>query len=164
MFGLRNKLVHYLQIPYFFIWFVKWNRLIHHHLIPHEPIKEWSHSTKFEEWTHDASPHLVWFDCSNQTPYIPSGWPLTPYQTLPLISGVFNRCWWSSYERRVWQAVCCPDTRSSNMLTSLATDNYCSASKFSQLLQNYDLWLFLLASFFFACKAYCLLSSKSYSP
>jgi len=31
---------------------------------------EWSHFTKFEERTHDASPHLEWFDSSNQTPYI----------------------------------------------------------------------------------------------
>jgi hypothetical protein len=35
VFGLRNKLVHYFPTPYFFVWFVEWNDLIHHHLITH---------------------------------------------------------------------------------------------------------------------------------
>jgi hypothetical protein len=35
MFGLINKLVHHLLTPHFFVWFFKWNELIHHHLIFH---------------------------------------------------------------------------------------------------------------------------------
>jgi hypothetical protein len=35
VFGLRVELVHYLLTPHFFVWFVEWNELIHHHLIPH---------------------------------------------------------------------------------------------------------------------------------
>jgi hypothetical protein len=35
VFGLRNKLVHHLLVPYFFVWFVEWNKLIHHHPTPH---------------------------------------------------------------------------------------------------------------------------------
>jgi hypothetical protein len=35
MFGLRNELVHHLFTPHFFIWFVKWIELIHHHPIPY---------------------------------------------------------------------------------------------------------------------------------
>jgi hypothetical protein len=35
VFGLRNNLVQHLLAPHFFVWFVEWNGLIHHHLIPH---------------------------------------------------------------------------------------------------------------------------------
>jgi hypothetical protein len=35
VFGLRNELVHPLLTPHFFVWFVEWNELIHHHIIPH---------------------------------------------------------------------------------------------------------------------------------
>jgi hypothetical protein len=35
LFGLRNDLVHRLLTPHFFIWFVEWIELIHHHLIPY---------------------------------------------------------------------------------------------------------------------------------
>jgi hypothetical protein len=35
VFGLRIELVHHLLIPHFFVWFVEWNVLIHHHPIPH---------------------------------------------------------------------------------------------------------------------------------
>jgi hypothetical protein len=35
VFVLRNKLVHHLLTPHFFIWFAEWNELIHHQLIPH---------------------------------------------------------------------------------------------------------------------------------
>jgi hypothetical protein len=35
VFGLRNKIVHCLLSSHFFIWFVEWNELIYHHLIPH---------------------------------------------------------------------------------------------------------------------------------
>jgi hypothetical protein len=35
VFGLRNELVHHLPTPQIFVWFVEWNELIHHHLIPH---------------------------------------------------------------------------------------------------------------------------------
>jgi len=59
LFGLRSELVHHLLNPNFFVWFVEWNGLIHHRLIAHKliistsmRIEEWSHSTKFEEWTH----------------------------------------------------------------------------------------------------------------
>jgi hypothetical protein len=38
VFGLRNEVVHLLLTPHFFIWFVEWNRLIHHHLISHKLI------------------------------------------------------------------------------------------------------------------------------
>jgi hypothetical protein len=34
VFGLRNKLVHHLLTPNFFVSFVEWNELIDHHLIP----------------------------------------------------------------------------------------------------------------------------------
>jgi hypothetical protein len=35
VFGLRNDVVHHLLTPHFFVWFVEWSELIHHHLIPH---------------------------------------------------------------------------------------------------------------------------------
>jgi hypothetical protein len=35
LFGLRNDLVHRLLTPHFFVWFVEWIELIHHHLIPY---------------------------------------------------------------------------------------------------------------------------------
>jgi hypothetical protein len=35
VFDLRNKLVHHLPLFIFFVWFVKWNELIYHHLISH---------------------------------------------------------------------------------------------------------------------------------
>jgi transposase InsO family protein len=35
VFGLRNDIVHHLLTPHFFVWFVEWSELIHHHLIPH---------------------------------------------------------------------------------------------------------------------------------
>jgi hypothetical protein len=35
LFGLRNDLVHHLLTLYFFVWFVEWIELIHHHLIPY---------------------------------------------------------------------------------------------------------------------------------
>jgi hypothetical protein len=35
LFGLRIDLVHHLLTPHFFIWFVEWNELIYHHLIPY---------------------------------------------------------------------------------------------------------------------------------
>jgi hypothetical protein len=35
VFGLRNKSIHHLLTPHFFVWFVELNELIHHHLIPH---------------------------------------------------------------------------------------------------------------------------------
>lgn len=62
----------------------------------------------------------------------PVDWPLHLF-----LSGVFNRCWWDSNERRAWQAVCCSDTRSNNVLTSHATDNYCSASNVFPELRFY---------------------------
>jgi hypothetical protein len=34
VFGLRNDIVHHL-LTRFFIWFVEWSELIHHHPIPH---------------------------------------------------------------------------------------------------------------------------------
>jgi hypothetical protein len=34
VFGLRNDVVHRLLTPHFFVWFVEWSELIHHHLIP----------------------------------------------------------------------------------------------------------------------------------
>jgi hypothetical protein len=33
LFGLRNDLIHRLLTPHFFVWFVEWIELIHHHLI-----------------------------------------------------------------------------------------------------------------------------------
>jgi hypothetical protein len=30
---LRNEVVHHLLTPHFFVWFVEWSELIHHHLI-----------------------------------------------------------------------------------------------------------------------------------
>jgi hypothetical protein len=35
VFCLRNKLVHHLLTPHFFVWFVEWNELINYHLVPH---------------------------------------------------------------------------------------------------------------------------------
>jgi hypothetical protein len=35
LFGLRNELVYHLITPQFFVWFVEWNELIHHHIIPY---------------------------------------------------------------------------------------------------------------------------------
>jgi hypothetical protein len=35
LFGLRNDLVHRLLTLHFFVWFVEWIELIHHHLIPY---------------------------------------------------------------------------------------------------------------------------------
>jgi hypothetical protein len=35
VFGLMNDIVHHLLTPHFFVWFVEWSELIHHHLIPH---------------------------------------------------------------------------------------------------------------------------------
>jgi hypothetical protein len=35
VFGLRNELLHHLLTSHFFVWFVEWNGLIHHHLIHH---------------------------------------------------------------------------------------------------------------------------------
>jgi hypothetical protein len=35
MFGLRNELVYHILILHLFVWFVEWNKLIHHHLIHH---------------------------------------------------------------------------------------------------------------------------------
>jgi hypothetical protein len=35
LFGLRNNLIHRLLTPHFFVWFVEWIELIHHHLIPY---------------------------------------------------------------------------------------------------------------------------------
>jgi hypothetical protein len=35
VFGLKNELVHHLLTSHFFVWFVKWIELIHHHLIPY---------------------------------------------------------------------------------------------------------------------------------
>jgi hypothetical protein len=35
VFGLSNELVLHLLTPKFFVWFVEWNELIHHHHIPH---------------------------------------------------------------------------------------------------------------------------------
>jgi hypothetical protein len=35
VFGLRNDIVYHLLTPHFFVWFVEWSELIHHHLIPH---------------------------------------------------------------------------------------------------------------------------------
>jgi hypothetical protein len=35
VFGLRNDVVHHLLTPHFFVWFVEWSELIHHHLIHH---------------------------------------------------------------------------------------------------------------------------------
>jgi hypothetical protein len=35
VFGLKNYIVHHLLTPHFFVWFVEWSELIHHHLIPH---------------------------------------------------------------------------------------------------------------------------------
>jgi hypothetical protein len=32
---VRNELVHHLLTPHFFIWFVEWIELIHHHPIPY---------------------------------------------------------------------------------------------------------------------------------
>jgi hypothetical protein len=34
-FGLRNDITYHLLTPHFFVWFVEWSELIHHHLIPH---------------------------------------------------------------------------------------------------------------------------------
>jgi hypothetical protein len=34
VFGLRIEIVHHLLTPHLFVWFVEWNVLIHHHLIP----------------------------------------------------------------------------------------------------------------------------------
>jgi hypothetical protein len=34
----RNEVIHLLLTPHFFIWFVEYNGLIHHHLIPHKLI------------------------------------------------------------------------------------------------------------------------------
>jgi hypothetical protein len=31
---LINDVVHHLLTPHFFVWFVEWSELIHHHLIP----------------------------------------------------------------------------------------------------------------------------------
>ena len=81
---------------------------------------------------------------------IPSGWPLTHYQSSTILSGVFNRCWWGSNERRVWQAVCCLDTRRLNVLTSIATNNYCSASN---VLPASVLWFLCI---FFLCVFYAI--------
>jgi hypothetical protein len=38
VFGLRNEVIHLLLTPHFFIWFVEYNGLIHHHHIPHKLI------------------------------------------------------------------------------------------------------------------------------
>jgi len=38
VFGLRNEVIHLLLTPHFCIWFVEWNELIYHHLIPHKLI------------------------------------------------------------------------------------------------------------------------------
>jgi hypothetical protein len=38
VFGLRNVIVYYLLTTHFFVWFMKWNELIHHHFIPHKLI------------------------------------------------------------------------------------------------------------------------------
>jgi hypothetical protein len=35
VFGLKNDAVHHLLNHHFFVWFVEWSELIHHHLIPH---------------------------------------------------------------------------------------------------------------------------------
>jgi hypothetical protein len=35
LFGLRNDLIYRLLTPHFFVWFVEWIELIHHHLIPY---------------------------------------------------------------------------------------------------------------------------------
>jgi hypothetical protein len=35
LFDLSNELVHYIFTPHFFVWFVEWIELIHHHLIPY---------------------------------------------------------------------------------------------------------------------------------
>jgi hypothetical protein len=35
VFGLRNELVHHLLTLHFFVWFMEWIELIHHHLIPY---------------------------------------------------------------------------------------------------------------------------------
>jgi hypothetical protein len=35
VFGLRNYIVHHLLTPHFFVWFVEWSELIHHHLNPY---------------------------------------------------------------------------------------------------------------------------------
>jgi hypothetical protein len=68
------------------------------------------------------------------------------HQTASILSGVFNRCRWGSNERRVWQAVRCPDKRSSDVLTSLATDNYCGASN---VFPASELWF--MCTFPFVC-------------
>lgn len=54
----------------FLVWFVEWNSLMHH-LIHHELIisTSRSHPSKFDEWTHDASPHLQWSGFSIWTRY-----------------------------------------------------------------------------------------------
>jgi len=87
---------------------------------------------------------------------IPSGWPLTHYQTSPILSGVFNRCWWGSNERRVWQAVHCPDTRRLNVLTSIATNNYCSASNVLPASVLWFLCIFSLSVFYAIWKDFFL--------
>jgi hypothetical protein len=56
----------------FCIWFVEWNELIHHQLIPHKItisicMRNELVPLKFMEWTHDAPPHDVWGDSTNQT-------------------------------------------------------------------------------------------------
>jgi hypothetical protein len=33
VFSLRNEIVHHLLISHFFVWFVEYNELIHHHFI-----------------------------------------------------------------------------------------------------------------------------------
>jgi hypothetical protein len=38
VFGLRIDIVHHLLTPHFFVWFVEWSELIHHHLIPHSKL------------------------------------------------------------------------------------------------------------------------------
>jgi hypothetical protein len=42
--------------------------MMRHYLVPHKFwYEEWSHSTEFEESTHDAPPHIGWSNSSNQT-------------------------------------------------------------------------------------------------
>jgi hypothetical protein len=38
VFGLRNEVIHLFLTSHFFIWFMEYNELIHHHLIPRKLI------------------------------------------------------------------------------------------------------------------------------
>jgi hypothetical protein len=74
VFGSRNGIVHHLLTPHFFVWFVEWNELIHHHYISHKLITSNNMRNEFippNLWNCflDASPYLEWINSSNQTPH-----------------------------------------------------------------------------------------------